>query len=224
MRTVAAACDAVVTTDRALVPVVERYLGIPPVDQVVIPNAVDPDACRRQGDRRRGVELLEGLGLGGATPVLLSVGRIESNKGFDVLVSALALAAPDLPTSWAWVLVGDGPERASVERSITQAGLRGRAVLAGRLADGDLHGLYDAADWFVHPTRYEGISGFLVAPGNAEALAAGLRETSIVDGRALGDAGRSICETRFSWAAVVPEYLALYQRLARARAKKPDVT
>lgn len=246
MRTVAAACDAVVTTDTALTPVVEQHLGIPMASQVVIPNAVDPEACRRQGSRARGLELLTRFGLTGAAPVLLSVGRIESNKGFDVLVSALAMAAPVLPRSWAWVLVGDGPERASVEQAAGRAGLQRHAVFAGRLEDGDLHSLYEAAHWFVHPTLYEGssivtleamahglpviasragglpdkvhdgMSGFLVPSGDAEALAARIQQAATMEARTLGDAGRVICESHFSWAAVVPRYLSLYERLAAA--------
>jgi len=244
MRTVAAACDAVVTTDIALMPVVEQHLGIPQASQIVIPNAVDPEAGRRQGDRQRGLEVLDRLGLAEAAPVFLSVGRIESNKGFTVLASALAMAASQLPASWAWVLVGDGPERAAVERAVEQAGLQRHAILAGRLTDSDLHGLYEVASWFVHPTLYEGsslvtleamahglpvvasrtgglpdkvhhgVSGFLVPPGDAEALATRIKETARIDARAFGEAGRALCESRFSWSAVVPQYLALYERLA----------
>lgn len=244
MREVAAACSAVVTTDTALVRVVEQHLGIPGSRQVVIPNAVDPDECRRQGSRARSLEVLQALGLSEPAPLFLSVGRIEANKGFEVLVSALAKAAHRLPPSWAWVLVGDGPGRSAVERAVSQAGLQGHALLAGRLADPDLHSLYAAADWFVHPTRYEGsslvtleamahglpviasragglpdkvhdgVSGFLVPPGDADALAARIGEAPTIDARSLGQAGRALCESRFSWDVVVPRYLALYDRLA----------
>lgn len=246
MRTVARRCDAVVTTDSSLVPLVEQYLRVPATDQVVIPNAVDPEACRHLGNRRRGCELLEGFGLNDAAPVFLSVGRIESNKGFALLASALADAAPSLPPSWGWVLVGDGPERQHVKRTITDLGLEGRAVLAGRLDDDDLHSLYAVTDWFVHPTLYEGSSlvtleamahglpviasrtgglpdkvvegktGLLVPPGDRAALSQGLVAAGEADGAAWGAAGRRLCEDRFSWGAVVPQYVALYERLRDA--------
>lgn len=243
MRRVAAASDAVVTTDTALVPVVEQHLGIPADAQVVIPNAVDPDACRRQGDPAVGRKLLERFGLLRREPVFLSVGRIESNKGFGVLAAALARAATRLAGSWAWVLVGDGPERQTIERAVADAGLREHVVLAGRLSDAELHSLYDVATWFIHPTLYEGsslvtleamahglpviasragglpdkvrdgVSGLLVQPGDVEALSARIVHSTTIDARAWGEAGRALCQTRFSWAAVVPQYLALYERL-----------
>ena len=248
MRTTATRSDAVVATDAALVPLVERYLGIAPSDQVVIPNAVDPEQCRALGSRSRGRERLASYGLIDAAPVFLSVGRLEANKGFDVLVEALPRAAPALPDSWAWVLVGDGPARNIVLQALRVAGLGRHAVLAGRLGDADLHSLYAVADWFVHPTRYEGSSivtleamahslpvlasrarglpdkvddgatGFLVPPGDAEALGERLRETSALDGRVLGAAGRALCESRFSWDVVAPQYVALYERLSREAA------
>ena len=246
MRTVATKSDAVVTTDTSLGPFVERYLGLSEAEQVFIPNAVDPQKCRTLGDRARGCELLERLGLNEVMLVLLSVGRIEGNKGFAFLVSALARAAAHLPPSWGWILVGDGPERRNVQQALKQAGLARHAVLAGRLGDADLHSLYAVADWFVHQTLYEGsslvtleamahglpviatrvgglpdkvqegVTGFLVEPGDAEMLAERLTHATNMDGKAFGQAGRQLCESRFSWTVVTPQYVALYERLARA--------
>ena len=124
-------------------------------------------------------------------------------------------------------------------------GLETRCVLTGRVEEQDLHSWYAAADWFVHPTRYEGsslmtleamahglpvvasktgglpdkvedgVSGFLVTPGDAGELAATLEGTVHADREALGAASRRVCESRFSWRAVAPQYVELYQRLAQ---------
>ena len=94
--------------------------------------------------------------------VLLSVGRLEQNKGFHVLVAALAAlrdhAGRIAEGRWRWVVVGDGPFRGALETAIASAGLRDRVVLTGRLPDRELHAWYEAADLFVHPTLYEGSS------------------------------------------------------------------
>ena len=122
MRTIAAKSDALVTTDKSLVKLVNEYLRTAQQKQVVIPNAVDPEVIRRLGNRSRGMELVSQFGLKDASPLFLSVGRIEINKGFDVLVSALAEAALQLPESWAWILVGTGPEAGNIERAVKREG------------------------------------------------------------------------------------------------------
>jgi glycosyltransferase involved in cell wall biosynthesis len=239
MRRAARAADRVIATDRALQPVVERHLGIAASDQELIPNAVDPEACRRAGDARRGRELLAALGLREAAPVFLSVGRIEANKGFGVLAAALARAAGQLPAGFAWVLVGEGPQRGAVEQAATA--IQQHVRFAGALPDRELHGLLAAADWFVHPTLYEGSSlvtleamaharpviasragglpdkvidgstGLLVPPGDEAALAEALVRAVTADGAALGRAGRRHCEENFSWAAIIDRYIDVYR-------------
>jgi glycosyltransferase involved in cell wall biosynthesis len=133
--------------------------------------------------------------------VLLSVGRLEANKGFDVLARALSSARERLPDRWVWVLVGAGPQQTAIERAIRSLGIHPHVRMAGATTDRELHSLYRRADLFVHPTLYEGSSlvtleamahskaivatkvggipdkidsghsGFLVAPGDAEELA-----------------------------------------------------
>lgn len=246
MRTVAKRSDAVIATDESLTALVERYLRVPAAAQVVISNAVDPAGCRTRADRERGRELLRGLGLNQADPLFLSVGRVDANKGLTTLVAALDRAASRLPRRWGWVLVGRGPESDRVRRAVADAGLTDRVGLAGRLDDDDLHSLYAVSTWFVHPTLYEGSSlvtleamaharpvvasragglpdkvvdgetGYLVPPGDVAALAAALIRAAESDGAALGAEGQRLCQERFSWDAVIPQYVALYERMQTA--------
>ncbi len=245
MRTVAAESNAVVATDVSLQPLVEQHLKIPTSNQVVIVNAVDPIECRRLANPGHRRELVAKLGLDQAFPLLLSVGRLAPNKGFEMVPRALASAAQRLPSSWTWVLAGEGAARRTIEDSVMASGIASHCVLAGRLTDEDLHNLYSVADWFIHPTLYEGssivtleamahglpvivsntgglpdkveegVTGFLVPPGNLDALAEALINTRKVDGKTFGEAGRQICEVRFSWDAVTRQYIALYKSLAR---------
>lgn len=100
-------------------------------------------------------------GLAPDTLVLLSVGRLEFNKGFDVLVDALALAVKSGTFGarpWRWVIAGDGPFRGSLDTAIATLGLSAHVITAGRVSESDLHAWYEAATVFVHPTRYEGSS------------------------------------------------------------------
>ncbi len=158
----ARAADAVIATDRALEPAVRTHLGLPADRIRVIPNALDltvVDALATAADGRR---VRAAAGLAPDDVVLLTVSRIEQNKGYDVLAAALAAlkdhSGPIAEGRWKWVHVGDGPFRSRLAAAIAAAGLQDDVVLAGRLPDAELHAWYEAASLFVHPTLYEGSS------------------------------------------------------------------
>ena len=244
VRRAAKAAAAVVATDVSLKPVVEKSLGIPQAELKLIPNAVDLDRLRALADLDRGHRLLGQFGLADAGPLFLSIGRVEQNKGFDVMVAALGSVAARLPSAWAWVLVGDGPALSSVREASSRAGIDARCRFPGALADDDLHSLAAVADWYVHPTLYEGssiatleamahglpviasrtgglpdkvddgVTGLLVPPGEPEPLAEALLRSVEADGPAMGAAGREVCAARFSWEVVVDRYIDLYREVA----------
>ena len=150
-------------------------------------------------------------------------------------------AAPGAPP-WRLVLVGDGPQRSALERQARAAGLGDRIRFAGRLADDAVHQWYAAATLFVHPTLYEGsslvtleamahrcavvasaaggipdkvrqgVTGWLVPPGDAGALARAIAGALSNRGRlpAMGEAGRALVEREFSWDVVAGRLLDLY--------------
>jgi glycogen synthase len=128
----------------------------------VIPNGVDLESLDSLATGEDGARVRANAGIAPDEAILLSVGRIERNKGFHILVDALAAirlhGGPAAVQKWKWVLVGDGPHRHAVERQIDQAGIRDRTILAGRVDDKTLHSWYEAAALFVHPTLYEGSS------------------------------------------------------------------
>jgi glycogen synthase len=206
--TSARAADRVIATDRSLVPVVLGHLGVDPARVPVVPNAIDLERIDRAPPRGDSQAQRAALAVAGDEVLLVSVGRIEENKGFHVLADALALLASSgtpLPR-WRWVLVGDGPFRARLQRHPAVRALESRMIFTGRVDDRELHASLDAADLFVHPTLYEGSSlvtleamahrlavvatragglpdkvvagetGWLVPPGDAPALAGALAD------------------------------------------------
>ena len=213
-------------------------LGVGQSKIALVPNAIDLSEVDRK-------VLPADLGLSPKTRVLLSVGRLESNKGFSFLVRALSR----IPKEFYWILVGEGPERERLEAEIEREGLSAHVRFPGRVTDDELHALYERCDLFVHPTLYEGSSmvtleamahrravvatrvggipdkivdgenGFLVPPGDADALARAIVEALSRGDRlaSWGATSRGLVETRFSWSRHVRELLGLYEEVLRAK-------
>lgn len=247
----ARAADCVIATDRALEPAVLSHLKVDRARVRVIPNALDLTAVDSLASAVDGQRVRLDAGITQDDVVLLSVGRLEHNKGFHVLATALAALGAHsgriAEGRWRWVILGDGPYRGSLESAIRDAGLSGHVHMAGRVADTELHAWYEAADLFVHPSLYEGsslvtleamahrrpvvatmagglpdkvqpgVSGWLVPPGEASALAAAISGALAQPERLrkMGAAGRAIVEREFSWEAAGAATLRLYEELLR---------
>jgi glycogen synthase len=153
--------DAVIATDRALEPAIRTHLRVPDATIWTIPNALDLREVDALADVDDGVRVRAAAGAGDDI-VLLSVGRLEENKGFHVLAAALAALKAHsgrlAQERWRWVIAGAGPFRGRLERAIADAGIADRVHFLGKVSDADLHAWYEAADLFVHPTLYEGSS------------------------------------------------------------------
>lgn len=100
----------------------------------------------------------------------VAVGRLDQQKGFDLLVEAFALHVARGPadgTPDRLTIHGEGPERVRLEALIRERGLDDRIDLPGRT---ERPGAWLArGGTFVLPSRFEGFPNVLV-----EALAAGL--------------------------------------------------
>lgn len=119
----------------------------------------------------RGEPELDPVVLVGATrKIVLAVGRLGEEKGFASLMSAFSTLAMRYP-DWDLVILGEGPERDSLERQCKKLGLTERIFLPGRV--GNLSDWYKRAELYVLSSRFEGFPNAL-----AEAMAHGLPSVS----------------------------------------------
>jgi glycosyltransferase involved in cell wall biosynthesis len=124
---------------------------------VVIPNAVRK--LTSTGREMRPTGMLEGQ-------VMLAIGRIAPEKGYDLLIQAFAAVAADC-RNWNLVVLGDGPDRHQLEEMARSLGLAERVQFAGR-QDNPFDWLRHAS-LFVLSSRYEGFPNALL-----EAMQCGL--------------------------------------------------
>ncbi len=138
---------------------------------------------------------------------ILAMGRLVPEKGFDTLLAAMGR----LPEAVRLAIVGEGPERASLERLAAASGLAGRVTLAGYAAQP--WDAYAGARAFALTSTSESFGNVLV-----EAMASGLAIVATDCGgpREILDGGRH--------GALVPvgDVGALAEALRRALAAPGD--
>lgn len=130
----------------------------------VIPNAVDAERYVYQADRRK--QMRKQLRVEDKL-VLGHVGRFHESKNHDYLVSVFAQVCKAREDA-ALILVGDGPGREAVSRKCRELGIADKVLFAGNQRNPEDY--YQAFDFFLLPSLYEGLPGVLI-----EAQAAGLR-------------------------------------------------
>ncbi|QMU80529.1 glycosyltransferase [Streptacidiphilus sp. PB12-B1b] len=144
--------------------------GVPERRVRVIPNGVEAARYRQPAPVRAATRqaVRAELGLPQDAFVFGGVGRLVPGKRFDILVDALRLLpqTPDAPAA-RLLLVGDGTERAALERQARTVGVADRVVFAGERDD--VPELLTAMDALAAPSTVETFGLALL-----EALAAGL--------------------------------------------------
>ncbi|MBL6751686.1 MAG: glycosyltransferase [Nevskia sp.] len=130
----------------------------------VVANAPDPARFSGRAARRP---------TSGGPLRLLAAGRLAPQKGFDLLIAAMAqLLQRGLDVQLR--IAGEGPERGTLESLAAGLQLQSRVTLAGYRED--LADLMSEADLFVLPSRFEGQPNVLI-----EALMAGAPVVAMCD-------------------------------------------
>jgi len=133
-------------------------LGVPKSRLEYLPNAVDTDAFEPPAAGRPGTEPLR----------LLCVGRLVPQKRVDVFLEAVARLRNHSEAPVEAVIIGDGPDRAGLERQAAELDLLPETV-EFRGAISDMAAVYEESDILVLTSDWEGTPNVLL-----EAMACGL--------------------------------------------------
>lgn len=128
-----------------------------------IPNGVDTNFMDKLPPRET---LREQFGTRPEDCIMIFAGRLDDQKGVDLLPEILAPLHEEYPNLNLWV-VGEGPLRYTIENQIREMGLEKRVKFWDYQQD--IKSFLIASDIFILPSRYEALPFVLL-----EALAAGL--------------------------------------------------
>lgn len=225
----------------------ERHLGIPADRTTVIYNAIDMTTFTRGAETAAGAMRLRAeLGLPAGAPIILCVARLDPQKGLRYLIEALPALVREFP-GVAALFVGGGPPAAQAALVSLAEALQMRSHVHFMGVQADVRPYLELCDVFVLPSLYEGmgislveamamerpcvatrtsavpevvadgVSGLLVAPADASALAAAiarlLRDPAFRS--RMGVEGRRIALERFDVARNIGQLETLYRHVVR---------
>jgi glycosyltransferase involved in cell wall biosynthesis len=151
-------CRRIVTTGEGGRELLIRELGVRPERIVAVPTGVD--MARFDPRRVDGGPARRALGIGAGAQVVGMVAVLRSKKGHRYFVEAAREVARAMPAA-RFLIVGDGPMRATVEGWIAEAGLAGAVFLLGHRED--IPEVMAALDVMVLPSRRdEGVPQVLI--------------------------------------------------------------
>ena len=171
-----------------------------PVPVAAVSNGVDL-SCFKPGEAPS--EIYEKYDIPRGCPIALYVGRVDPEKNVGAVLEAFNQARNKTPQA-VLVIVGDGVDKAPLERKAAKMGLDGAVRFLGRVMAPDLYELYKVGDVFVTASPIEtqgivlieaaatglpliavdmgavrevcqdGINGFLCRPGDIEEMSAAM--------------------------------------------------
>ena len=223
---VARRIDKIVTVSAPAARSVQRALSLTDEQVAVVENGIDPDTWRPVPEVQRDPSLI------------VFVGNSEDeNKGARYLIEALAMLR-ESGVEWELAVVDDRNRLRLLPRLALEHRVASISY-TGRLTTDELVRLYNRAGLVVSPSLYEGFglpvaeamaceapvvattvgahpqlvregeTGFLVPPGDAQALAEAMRRvlSDPAAGEQMGKAGRRWVASRFTWRRAADELL-----------------
>jgi asparagine synthase (glutamine-hydrolysing) len=131
-----------------------KWSGAKDGNGMVLPNSVDLSYFR---PAPRSEELVRRYGLHGKR-VIMTMGRLvsaERYKGFDEVLEILPRAIELIP-NLVYMIVGEGNDRARLERKAEDLGVREHVVFTGFISEEEKCDHFNLAEAFVMPSRGEG--------------------------------------------------------------------
>jgi glycosyltransferase involved in cell wall biosynthesis len=217
-----------------------QNIGAKPDKIKVIHNGVDLQ--RFQPLKAKKLEMRRKLGIPKDAIVVSTVRRVVYKNGIDTFIDAADVTVQKNPKVH-FLVGGKGPNFANAQERVKQLKIDDNFKLAGFVSDEELPAFYNAADFFVVPSKSgEGLPlvaleamasglpviatdvggikevftnsvGKLVPPNSPEEMAEAILEYAESDFGLLGTGARELMEDKYSWERNVEALVEVYQAL-----------
>jgi glycosyltransferase involved in cell wall biosynthesis len=219
-----------------------QHYGFPSARSVFIPNAVQIEDFTAADTPDARAHARREMGLGENEIAIVMIGSLSRGKGQDDLIRAIArLSARGLPARL--VLVGDGPQRLSLEQLARAEDVASKTLFMGLrkdvpcvLAGADIFALASASEGMpgvlieaglsglasvaydvggVREVLDDGVTGLVTRAGDFDAFVGALADLCVrAEWRLeMGQRARTRCRTRFDISNVAQQYEQLFQQL-----------
>lgn len=208
----------------------------------VVANGVDLEKYGKATDPIIIEERKRHLGIPENKNVIISIGWLREGKGHEYLIRALSLF--DVDDQWIVVILGEGPDRARLEKIVSELNLENKVHLVGlqnnvsewlsvsdlavsaSLSEGLSNALVEASASYLpiiatnvggNPEVVEhNQNGLLIEPASTESIVNALNQITSCRNLIsdMGALSRKTAETKFSIQAMVESLEALYSSLA----------
>ena len=163
------AADLVVTLGEAMRDeIVAR--GVPAEKVLIVPNAVSDEFLQPLPDAQK---LRSELGIKPDEHVIGEVSSLVPHEGIGTLLEATRILK-DRGMKVRALIVGDGPERAALQRQAAEAGLGETAIFTGRVPASKVREFHALLDVFVVPRTPDRVCQLVTPLKPVEAMASGL--------------------------------------------------
>lgn len=131
----------------------------------IVPNGVDVEAFTKVSSEEERAALKDRLSMREGEKYLITTSRLVPKNAIDDVIKALS----HLPYNVRFLVLGDGPLRASLEKLARDGGVAERVLFLGHVERDQIPLYLHISDIFIRPSRSEGMGSSFV-----EAMAAGV--------------------------------------------------
>ena len=191
--------DMVVCQSREMHEDLLQHFNFPAMKSVVISNPCDLVYVQKMASEEVQTGIIERAGSGGSFINLVAAGRLSSEKGFDLLIEAMAICGDK---RYRLTLLGDGPLREELYRQTVESGVADQVRFVGFQINP--YPYLAQADAFVLSSRFDGFPNVVLealacgtpvialpAPGGVREILSGLQGCVVandISAQALADA------------------------------------